>query len=89
MPKAIPSKVKAQYEEQEDIMEMKRSLARGEITFAKPEGIDRKYFHIRTAKSPDFVRQQKTEGNIQLQEGGLMVFEEEEKQLNAEDAFNS
>ena len=77
MPKAIPSKITAQYEEEEQLIRMKESLARGEITFAKREGMDRKYLTVKNIKTVDFVRKpDKTEGNIYPEEGGLVVFEE-------------
>lgn len=47
VPKVIPTKIKAQYEEQQEIAEMKESLLRGEITFAQPEGIDKRYLTIK------------------------------------------
>jgi hypothetical protein len=90
VPKAIPSKITAQYEEEEQLVRMKESLARGEITFAQREGMDRKYLAVKDVKALNFAsRPDTTEGNIYPQEGGLVVFEEEEKQLLDEDAFNS
>jgi hypothetical protein len=35
VPKVIPGKIKAQYEDQEDIAVMQKSLANGELTFKK------------------------------------------------------
>lgn len=50
VPKVIPSKIRAQFEEQEQIAAMHESLQRGEITFKKPEGIDRKYASVRALR---------------------------------------
>ena len=56
VPKVIPTKIKAQYEEQEEIARMKDSLLKGEITFAQPEGIERRYLTVKEQKHADFVR---------------------------------
>ena len=65
IPKVIPGKIKAQYEEQEAIAEMKQSLARGEVTFKAAEGVDRRYLSIKDEKQKNFVRNpDKKEANI-------------------------
>lgn len=47
VPKAIPSRIQAQFEEQERIAAVNESLRKGEITFAKAEGIDRRYLTVK------------------------------------------
>ena len=47
VPKAIPGRITAQFEEQERIAAVNESLRKGEITFAKAEGIDRRYISVR------------------------------------------
>jgi hypothetical protein len=47
VPKVVPGRIRAQFEEQEEIAEMKASLQRGEITFKKTEGIDKRYKSIK------------------------------------------
>jgi hypothetical protein len=82
VPKAIPTRITAQYEAEEQLVRMKESLARGEITFAKREGMARKYLAVKDLKTLDFMRKpDKTEGNIYPAEGGSVVFEDEEEQL--------
>lgn len=54
VPKVIPNRVKAQYEEQEHLARMKASLSIGEITFKAPEGIDRKYISVTNIKYPTY-----------------------------------
>lgn len=46
---------------------MKESLANGEITFKRPEGIDRKYLTVKEQRNPVFkIDKNKVEGGIQL-----------------------
>lgn len=78
VPKAIPGRIQAQYEEQESIAAVQESLRRGEITFAKPEGIDRRYLSVTEQRTKAFTRNpNKTEANIAPEAGGSVVFEEE------------
>ena len=41
VPKIVPGKIRAQYETQDELARISESLARGEMTFKKSEGIDR------------------------------------------------
>lgn len=75
MPKVIPGKIRAQFEEQEEIAEMKASLQRGEITFKKAEGIERRYQSIREEKKPQFKRVvDKPEAGVKPEPDGSIVF---------------
>jgi len=74
VPKVVPGKIKSQYEEQEDLRNMQESLKRGEITFKKPEGVDRRYKSIKDKKELDFVRNpDKIEANIKPEPFGTVV----------------
>lgn len=85
MPKVIPSKIRAQYEEQEKIAAMHESLQRGEITFKRPEGIDRRYASVRDLKEPEFSRNiDKSEAGVKPEPESSVRFAEEAKaQLSA------
>jgi len=65
IPKVIPGKIVAQYEEQEHFKAMTESLMRGEETFKPSEGIDKSYLSINHIKSKRFERNpNKTEANV-------------------------
>ena len=77
VPKVIPDKIKSQYEEQEELAMMQTSLKRGEITFKKPEGVDRRYQSIKDRKQLDFIRDlDKIEANINPEPNGSVVIAE-------------
>lgn len=64
---------------------MKESLMRGETTFAKPEGIDRKYLHIKNVKEALFTRNpNKTEAGISPEPHGTIRFAREKSHGNEE-----
>lgn len=55
---------------------MSESLKRGEITFAKAEGIDRRYLSVTEQRATAFTRNpHKTEANIAPEAGGSVAFE--------------
>jgi len=56
MPKVIPDKITSQYEQEEHLLFMKESLKRGEITFKKPEGIDRRYQSVKALPKVSYLR---------------------------------
>ena len=59
---------------------MHESLQRGEITFKKPEGIDRKYASVRALRQPEFMRNiDKTEAGVKPEPEGTVKFAEEAK----------
>ena len=88
VPKVIPTKIKAQYEEQEEIAEMKQSLLRGEIDFARPEGIDKRYLTVQEQKQTAFVREaDKNEAGIAPELGGTVVYRGEQQRAKAVDPF--
>ena len=90
VPKAIPGKIQAQYEEQEAIVAVQQSLQRGEITFAKAEGIDRRYLSVAEQRAKAFARNpDKTEANIAPEACGTVVFEAEAKGTDQLGAFES
>ena len=75
VPKVVPGRIRAQYEEQEEIAAMKASLQRGEITFKKAEGIDRRYQSIREERKPMFTRVvDKPEAGVVPEPDGSIVF---------------
>lgn len=50
---------------------MQESLLKGEITFAKPEGIDRRYLSVKDSRHLQFVRNtDKPEANVVPEAGG-------------------
>jgi hypothetical protein len=64
---------------------MKESLRRGETTFAKPEGIDRKYLHIKDLKHAIFTRNpNKTEAGISPEPKGTVRFESKRSEGSGE-----
>lgn len=76
MPKVIPGKIKSQYEEQEEIAQMKESLKKGELSFQKQEGIDKLYLSIKDTKVKAFKRNlDKIEANIKPEPHGTVVIE--------------
>ena len=78
MPKVVPGKIRAQYEEQEEIATMKASLQRGEVTFKRAEGIERRYLSIRNEKMPVFNRVlDKPEAGVKPEPDGTIVFAKE------------
>ena len=53
---------------------MKNSILRGEITFKKPEGTDKKYLSIKDIKSLDYQRNpDKVEANIFPEPDGTVI----------------
>ena len=63
---------------------MNESLARGEVTFAKPEGIDRKYLNVYEQHQSDYVRDNlKAEANVSPEIGGTVIFSKEKKESAA------
>ena len=64
---------------------MKASLQRGEITFKKSEGIDRRYQSIREEKKPMFTRLvDKPEAGVKPEPDGSIVFSLETHQNQAQ-----
>ena len=54
---------------------MKDSLSKGEFTFKPPEGIDRKYLHVKEIREPIFKRDiHKTEAGVAIQPDGLFEY---------------
>jgi len=54
---------------------MKESLSKGEFTFKPPEGIDRKYLHVKEIREPIFRRDiNKTEAGVVIQADGLFEY---------------
>lgn len=73
IPKVIPDKIVAQYEEQEEIARMAESLKRGEQTFRAPEGIQKRYLGITNIRSKMFERDtDKVDGNVLPEPAGLV-----------------
>jgi hypothetical protein len=80
VPKVIPGKIRAQYEEQEQIAAMHESLQRGEITFKRPEGIDRRYASVTALREPEFKRNiDKSEAGVKPELDSSIRFAEEAK----------
>ena len=64
---------------------MNESLANGEITFKRPEGIDRKYLTVKELRDPEFkIDKNKVEGGIQLQPDGLFTLQERKQEKEEE-----
>lgn len=77
VPKVIPSKIRAQYEEQEELIRMKESLSKGEFTYKPPEGIDRKYINVKDIHYPTFqMDRNKTEAGVKFDVDNLFAFKE-------------
>jgi hypothetical protein len=77
----VPGRIRAQYEEQEEIANMKASLQRGEITFKKAEGIEKSYLSIRDVKKPVYQRViEKPEAGVVPEQDGSIVFAKEAAQ---------
>jgi len=56
---------------QEQFLEVQESLKRGERTFAKPEGIDRRYQSVKNIHRPPYQRRTDVnEANIKPEVGG-------------------
>ena len=53
-PKIIPGRIVTQYEEQDNLKKMRESLMRGETTYKKKEGIERKYLNVSDFVEPIF-----------------------------------
>ena len=54
---------------------MHNSLLRGEVTFKRPEGIDRRYGYVKDVKTPIFTRNtNKAEAGIKLEPEGCVKF---------------
>lgn len=93
VPKVIPGKIKAQYEDQEDIAVMQKSLANGELTFKKSQGIDNKYLSIRNEKQTNYQRNpDRIEANIKPEPHGTVVIgpkiaERDQRRPNVYDAI--
>ena len=89
IPKVIPDKITAQYEDQERIKQMKESLARGELTFKKPEGTDRRYLHIKDVKSVQYQRNpNKAEANIEPQLDSTVRFKAKQVSKEAKNPYD-
>jgi hypothetical protein len=74
-PKVLPDSITAQYDAQEMIKQMNDSVARGETTFKRPEGTDRKYLHIKDVKKVLFTRNpDKSEAGINPEPASTMRF---------------
>lgn len=59
---------------------MHSSLLRGEVTFKRPEGIDRRYFSVKSEHHPIFTRNtNKTEAGIKPEPDSTIKFTEEAK----------
>jgi hypothetical protein len=59
---------------------MHNSLLRGEVTFKRPEGIDKRYASIKSVKTPIFTRNtNKPEAGIKPEPDGSIKFSEEAK----------
>ena len=57
---------------------MHNSLLRGEVTFKRPEGIDRRYVYVKDVKTPIFTRNtNKAEAGIKPEPEGCVKFSEE------------
>lgn len=84
VPKVVPGKIRAQYEEQEEIAHMKASLQRGEVTFKRAEGIERRYQSIKEEKKPLFTRVvDKPEAGVMPEPDSSIVFSLETSQNQA------
>ena len=67
---------------------MKQSLLRGEIDFARPEGIDKRYLTVQEQKQTAFVREaDKNEAGIAPELGGTVVYRGEQQRAAAVDPF--
>lgn len=78
VPKVVPGKIVAQYEEQEAIRNQKTSLS--EMLKTKKEGIDRRYLHVKDKVEPMFTRNQdKAEAGVTLDPEGQLAFASEKK----------
>lgn len=76
VPKVIPEKITAQYEEQEQLKALQDSIRRGELTFKKKEGLERKYLSFKETRKSLFTRNaDKIEASINLE--GTLKFTEE------------
>lgn len=65
IPKVVPGKIQAQFEQQESIQKMKESIMKG--TYRPAEGIDKKFLTIKDLKQPKFQSvQNKPEGGVTL-----------------------
>lgn len=88
VPKIVPGKIRAQYETQDELARISESLARGELTFKKPEGIDKKYQSIRSEKTPMFVRDtNKKEAGIMPEDHTSLVYAEEKVKKAQQDPY--
>ena len=59
---------------------MHESLQRGEITFKRPEGIDRRYVSVSAVRQPEFMRNvDKSEAGVKPEPEGSIKFAEEAK----------
>lgn len=82
IPKVVPGKIRAQFEEQEELGEISASLKRGEITFKKPEGVDRRYKSIREEKQKAFVRNpDKIEASVKPEPFGTILIEASKREV--------
>jgi hypothetical protein len=69
---------------------VQESLRRGEITFARAEGIDRRYLSVTGLRPKAFSRNpDKTEANIAPEVDGSVAFEAEQKGADQLGAFES
>ena len=88
VPKVIPEKIKAQYEVQDEIKELHASLRRGELTYKKKEGLERKYLSYKLVKDKGFTRNaDKIEANVNLDKEGSLKFTEEKVGLATIDPY--
>ena len=67
VPKVIPDRIMAQYEEHDQYKLLQESIARGEVSFKKKEGLERKYLSFKEIKQQQFTRNaDKIEANVNL-----------------------
>lgn len=60
---------------------MHQSLLRGEVTFKKAEGIDRRYVSVKDEHQPEYMRRlDKPEAGVLLEPEGTMRFAPEVKE---------
>ena len=85
VPKIIPSKIKAQYEVQDDLTMIKDSIRMGELSFQRAEGIEKNYLSIRNQKKSVFERDlNKPEAGVIPEKDGAIVYGEALKEEQAE-----
>jgi len=82
VPKVVPTKIKAQYEQEEETMRM---IDEGTFSFtkqARAEGIDRRYLSVKEQKEPLFRKElDKPEGKVIPQGPSVLVAPKKEKKF--------